>query len=125
MVPGTALWHGRGSSLARFQTGDVKAAADAFRRATRLKPDHALAHFNLGHCHRKLGDKPAANLDVDSLISMINAETMLIPRIDDAPGWERRDHAECHRGNGDGAPSAMKRRGEAEPRHPRLVGTRG
>ena len=45
-------------------------------------------------------------------------------RIEDAPGWERRDHAECHRGNGDSAPSTMKRRGEAEPRHPRLVGTR-
>src|SRR6476646_2282703 len=44
-------------------------------------------------------------------------------RIDDAPGWERRDHAEGHRGNGSSAPSTMKRRGEAEPRHPRVVGS--
>ena len=46
--------------VTRFQTGAIGPAADAFRQAILLKPDHALAHFNLGHCHRKFNDLPAA-----------------------------------------------------------------
>jgi tetratricopeptide (TPR) repeat protein len=38
----------------------ARAAADSFRRAIRLKPDHALAHFNLGHCLKELGDPAGA-----------------------------------------------------------------
>ena len=51
-------WFGLGS--ARFLSDDFAKAADAFRTVVKLKPDHALAHFNLGHCHKKLGDKTAA-----------------------------------------------------------------
>jgi tetratricopeptide (TPR) repeat protein len=35
-------------------------AADTFRRAIRLKPDHALAHFNLAYCLGQLGDPVGA-----------------------------------------------------------------
>jgi tetratricopeptide (TPR) repeat protein len=35
-------------------------AADSFRRAIRFKPDHALAHFNLGLCLKELKDRPGA-----------------------------------------------------------------
>jgi Tfp pilus assembly protein PilF len=40
--------------------GHPRAAADSFRRAIRLKPDHALAHFNLGHRLNELGNPAGA-----------------------------------------------------------------
>jgi tetratricopeptide (TPR) repeat protein len=35
-------------------------AADSFRRTIRLKPDHTLAHFNLAHRLKQLGDRAGA-----------------------------------------------------------------
>jgi tetratricopeptide (TPR) repeat protein len=35
-------------------------AADSFRRVIRLRPDHTLAHFNLGHRLQQLGDPAGA-----------------------------------------------------------------
>jgi tetratricopeptide (TPR) repeat protein len=35
-------------------------AADSFRRVIRLRPDHTLAHFNLGHRLKQLGDSAGA-----------------------------------------------------------------
>lgn len=35
-------------------------AADSFRRTIRLKPDHALAHFNLAHRLKEMGDRTGA-----------------------------------------------------------------
>lgn len=46
--------------LSRAVLEEFAPAADAFARATALKPDHALAHFNLGLCKKKLGDRPGA-----------------------------------------------------------------
>jgi tetratricopeptide (TPR) repeat protein len=49
-----------------FRLGCVQAidrpreAAESFRRAIKLRPDHALAHFNLAHRLRELGDKEGA-----------------------------------------------------------------
>jgi tetratricopeptide (TPR) repeat protein len=40
--------------------GRPREAADSFRRAIRLKPDHALAHFNLAHRLKELGDPAGA-----------------------------------------------------------------
>jgi cytochrome c-type biogenesis protein CcmH/NrfG len=37
-----------------------KEAADSFRRAIRLRPDHTLAHYNLAHRLRELGDLAGA-----------------------------------------------------------------
>jgi cytochrome c-type biogenesis protein CcmH/NrfG len=54
------------SAEAWFDLGCVQArdrprqAADSFRRAIRLKPDHALAHYNLGHRLKELGDPAGA-----------------------------------------------------------------
>jgi tetratricopeptide (TPR) repeat protein len=48
-------------ALGCFQALDrPREAADTFRRAIRLKPDHALAHFNLAYCLGQLGDPAAA-----------------------------------------------------------------
>lgn len=54
--------------VARFQTSDIRLAADAFRQVTRLKPDHAMAHFNLGHCHLRFGDRPAARAEFEEAL---------------------------------------------------------
>jgi tetratricopeptide (TPR) repeat protein len=49
-----------------FRLGCIQAldrpqeAAASFRRAIDLKPDHALAHFNLGHRLKQLGDRDGA-----------------------------------------------------------------
>lgn len=54
------------SAEAWFRLGCVQAldrpreAADSFRRTLRLKPDHALAHFNLAHRLKELGDPSGA-----------------------------------------------------------------
>jgi tetratricopeptide (TPR) repeat protein len=40
--------------------GRPREAADSFRRAIRLKPHHASAHFNLGHCLKVMGDTVGA-----------------------------------------------------------------
>jgi tetratricopeptide (TPR) repeat protein len=54
------------SAEAWFRLGSVQAlrspqeAADSLRRAIRLKPDHTLAHFNLGHRLKELGDRAGA-----------------------------------------------------------------
>jgi tetratricopeptide (TPR) repeat protein len=41
-------------------SGRPREAAESFRRAIRLRPDHALAHFNLAHRLRELGDREGA-----------------------------------------------------------------
>jgi tetratricopeptide (TPR) repeat protein len=46
--------------LAKFVLEKWKEAADCFQKALHYKPDHALAHYNLGHCHLKRGDRAAA-----------------------------------------------------------------
>jgi tetratricopeptide (TPR) repeat protein len=49
-----------------FRLGCIQAldrpreAADSFRRVIRLRPDHTLAHFNLGHRLKQLGDLAGA-----------------------------------------------------------------
>jgi tetratricopeptide (TPR) repeat protein len=54
------------SAEAWFYLGTVQGlerpreAADSFRRAIHLKSDHALAHFNLGLCLKKLNDRNGA-----------------------------------------------------------------
>jgi Flp pilus assembly protein TadD len=35
-------------------------ALPALRRATELRPDYALAHYNLGHCLKREGDRAGA-----------------------------------------------------------------
>jgi tetratricopeptide (TPR) repeat protein len=50
-------WYALGCIQALERPGE---AADSFRRAIRLKPDHAQAHFNLAHCLRQLGDPAGA-----------------------------------------------------------------
>src|SRR5205823_650491 len=59
-------WFGLG--VARFFSGDFAKAADAFRTVVKLKPDHALAHYNLGHCHKQLGDKAAAKTEFEEAL---------------------------------------------------------
>jgi tetratricopeptide (TPR) repeat protein len=39
--------------VAQVQRGETRNAATHFREATRLKPDYALAYFNLGHCLKR------------------------------------------------------------------------
>lgn len=55
------------SAELRFQRGIVHfveqqwpAAVVAFREAVRLKPDYSLAHYNLGHALKRLGDRDGA-----------------------------------------------------------------
>lgn len=54
------------SCEAWFRLGCVQArdrprdSADSFRRALRIKPDHTLAHFNLAHRLKELGDPAGA-----------------------------------------------------------------
>ncbi len=62
---GIALYSGAERELRR--TGnqelfrrEIEAAAERFRRAIRLKPAHAFAHYNLGHCLRHQGKIPEA-----------------------------------------------------------------
>jgi tetratricopeptide (TPR) repeat protein len=45
--------------VAQYLTDDPAAAA-SFERVVQLKPDHALAHFNLGLARKKRGDRPGA-----------------------------------------------------------------
>jgi tetratricopeptide (TPR) repeat protein len=49
--------------------GDVAAAADCYRMALALKPDHAAAENNLGNALRELGDVETATLCFDRLLS--------------------------------------------------------
>lgn len=51
-------WMGRGNSL--YAIGDLKGAADAFRRATETHPDAAPAFNNLAHVLAERGQKRAA-----------------------------------------------------------------
>jgi tetratricopeptide (TPR) repeat protein len=50
-------WHGLGCCQAVRQP---RQAIESFRRAIKLKPDYALAHFNLAECLKQLGDTAAA-----------------------------------------------------------------
>ena len=50
-------WFLLGCMQARDRPGE---AADSFRRTIRLKPDHALAHFNLAHRLKEMGDRAGA-----------------------------------------------------------------
>jgi tetratricopeptide (TPR) repeat protein len=49
----TQAWFKMGCYQAEKQPAE---AAESFRRALRLKPDHALAHYNLGYCLEQLGN---------------------------------------------------------------------
>jgi cytochrome c-type biogenesis protein CcmH/NrfG len=45
-----------------------EAAADAFRAAIRLKPDHVLAHYYLGECLRRTGDRQGARREYQAAL---------------------------------------------------------
>jgi tetratricopeptide (TPR) repeat protein len=45
--------------VSQYMTGDPK-AAESFERVAQLKPDHALAHYNLGLARQKRGDRTGA-----------------------------------------------------------------
>lgn len=46
--------------LVHYAEGDHRRAADEFRHAIRLKPDYAVAHYNLGQCLLDLGEEAEA-----------------------------------------------------------------
>lgn len=48
------------SGVVSFLTGQYDLAAERFRQAIALRPNYALAHFNLGHTLLKLNDSEAA-----------------------------------------------------------------
>jgi tetratricopeptide (TPR) repeat protein len=50
-------WFGLGSFQAPSRPQE---AAESFRHAIRLRPDHAVAHYNLGCCLRRLGESADA-----------------------------------------------------------------
>ena len=52
-----------------FLRGDHREAAAYFRQAVQLKPDFALAHYNLGHCLMRLGDRDGAIAAFRSAVS--------------------------------------------------------
>jgi tetratricopeptide (TPR) repeat protein len=56
---GNALFLSGAIALESGRAGD---ASELFRRATRIAPDNALYHANLGECHRRLG-RPAEAMD--------------------------------------------------------------
>lgn len=67
------LWNEHG--VAMHQAGDVRAAADSYRRALRIDPRYALAYNNLGVVLDELGDHHAAR---ESLLRAAELDPLLV-----------------------------------------------